>query len=108
VLRGAGATVETIAAYRRIAPRLDANERAVLDAALAAPADHLWLFSSSEAIDRLAALRPNVDAGAWHGAQAIATHPRIAERARRLGIGSVHATRPGLDAVVACIQSIRP
>lgn len=108
VLRAAGAAVETIAAYRRVAPRLDASQRAVFEAALAAPADHLWLFSSSEAIDRLSALRPNLDPSAWHRAQAIATHPRIAERARRLGIASVHATRPGLDAVVACIQSIRP
>jgi len=107
VLRGAGAVVETVAAYRRVAPRLDAGERAVLDAALAAPADHVWLFSSSEAIDRLAALRPNLAADAWRSAQAIATHPRIAERARALGIVSVQATQPGLDAVVACIQSIR-
>jgi uroporphyrinogen-III synthase len=107
VLRGAGAEVEVIAAYRRVCPKLDAGELATLDAALAAPADHVWLFSSSEAIDRLAALRPNVDASAWRGACAIATHPRIAERARALGIASVHATRPGLDAIVACIQSIR-
>jgi len=107
-LRSTGAQVELLAAYRRVASRPDAAQRALLDAAVAAPAEHLWLFSSSEAIDRLAALRPDLDNGAWRAAHAIATHPRIAERARSLGIGAVHASRPGIDDVTACIQSIRP
>jgi uroporphyrinogen-III synthase len=107
-LRSAGARVELLAAYRRVASKPDAGQRALLAAALAAPAEHLWLFSSSEAIDRLAALRPDLDADAWRSSRAIATHPRIAERARVLGIGTVHASRPGIDDVMACIQSIRP
>ena len=107
-LRGAGARVELLAAYRRVASKPDAAQRALLAAAVAAPAEHLWLFSSSEAIDRLAALCPDLDAQVWRPAQAIATHPRIADRARALGIGVVHASRPGIDAVSACIQSIRP
>jgi uroporphyrinogen-III synthase len=37
----------------------------------------------------------------------VATHPRIADRARTLGIGRVIESRPGLDDIVACIQSIR-
>jgi len=106
-LRSAGAQVELLAAYRRVASKPDAAQRALLAAAVAAPAEHLWLFSSSESIDRLAALRPDLDGGAWHASQAIATHPRIAERARALGIGTVHASRPGIDDVTACIQSIR-
>jgi uroporphyrinogen-III synthase len=107
-LRGAGARVELLAAYRRVASKPDAAQRALLCAAVDAPAEHLWLFSSSEAIDRLAAMRPDLDAGAWRHAHAVATHPRIAERARLLGIGAVHASRPGIDDVTACIQSIRP
>lgn len=107
-LRSAGARVELLAAYRRVASNPDAAQRALLAAAIAAPAQHLWLFSSSEAIDRLAALRPDLEAAAWHASQAIATHPRIAERARSLGFGAVHAARPGIDDVTACIQSIRP
>jgi len=107
-LRSAGARVELLAAYRRVASKPDAAQRALLAAAVDAPAEHLWLFSSSEAIDRLAALRPDLDAAAWQTSQAIATHPRIAERARALGIGAVHASRPGIDDVAACIQSIRP
>jgi uroporphyrinogen-III synthase len=105
-LRDAGAQVTHVAAYRRVAPQLDAAEQALLHAALGAPEAHLWLFSSSEAIDNLAALAP---AGVeWDRARAIATHPRIASRARRLGIANVADARPSLTAVVACIQSIRP
>jgi len=107
-LRSAGARVELLGAYRRVASKPDAPQRALLAAAVAAPSEHLWLFSSSEAIDRLAALCPDMDADAWRPAHAIATHPRIADRARALGIGAVHSSRPGIDAVIACIQSIRP
>lgn len=104
-LRGAGATVATLSAYRRVPPLLDPGQRRQLDAALAAPARHAWLFSSSEAIDRLAALVPHAD---WQAACALATHPRIAERARGAGFGRVLSCRPELDPVVACIQSIGP
>jgi uroporphyrinogen-III synthase len=105
-LRGEGAQVAHVAAYRRIVPRLGAAEQAVLSAALDAPVAHLWLFSSSEAIDKLAGLVP---AGTeWQAGHALATHPRIALRARQLGFGCVLETRPTLAAVVACIQSIRP
>jgi len=105
-LRAAGAQVAHVAAYRRCAPRFSASEQALLHAATAVPADHLWLFSSSEAIDNLAALAPT--GTSWHEARAVATHPRIVARARRLGLASVLETRPSLAAVVACIQSIRP
>jgi len=102
-LREAGATVERVAAYRRAAPRLDAACAALLQAALARPREHLWFFSSSEAIDHLEGLAPQAD---WAVAAALATHPRIAARARALGMGAVHEARPTVEAVVACIQSI--
>jgi len=86
-----------------VLPRWDAAERRVLDDALAAPERHLWLFSSSEGIDHLVQAVPHA---AWSGARAIATHPRIAQRASERGFGAVHACRPTLDAVVACIQSL--
>ena len=118
-LRAAGATVEALAAYSRTTPKLDASERERLAAALAAPAQHAWLFSSAEAIDRLAELvgagtdadSPNPGAAAhadWSAACAVCTHPRIAARAREHGFGRVHESRATLDGVVACIQSIRP
>ncbi len=105
-LRAHGAEVELLAAYRRSAPRLDAAEQALLGAALAAPQGHLWLFSSSEAVDNLATLT-GADAD-WSQSRALATHPRIAARAQQLGLGQVTMVRPALAAVSACIQSMPP
>lgn len=102
-LRAHGATLDFVTAYRRGAPALDAAQRARLDAALAAPERHLWLFSSSEAIEQLLVLAPQAGHPA---ARALATHPRIAERARAAGFGAVHDCRPEQAAVIACIQSI--
>ena len=101
----AGATVDALAAYRRLAPLLSAAARRDLDAALAAPAQHAWLFSSSEAIAHLESI---VGATIAAGARALATHPRIAARARQAGFTEVIEVHPGLDAVVACIQSMQP
>jgi hypothetical protein len=44
------------------------------------------MFSSSEAIDHLDALAPGAD---WRAGRALASHPRIAERAQALGFGAV-------------------
>lgn len=101
-LRGAGATVDFVAAYRRAAPAFDAAARDLLHQAAAAPAQHVWLLSSSEAIDHLEGAATGLD---WAAQQAVATHPRIADRARRLGFGRVLASRPEIDAVVGCIKS---
>ena len=104
-LRGRGALVRHLTAYRRLAPRLSAEERMAFDAALAAPGGHVWLFSSSEAIATLREMAPGRD---WQAARAIATHPRIAETARAAGFGEVTPASPAVDAVVACIQSLPP
>ena len=108
-LRDAGAHVAHVAAYRRLAPALDGDQAALLRAALARPEAHLWFFSSSEAIDHLAAAPIVAQAQAyWARARALATHPRIAARARQLGFARVTEARPALAAVIACIQSIGP
>jgi len=101
-LRARGAEVAFVAAYRRIAPCLDGALGDALDAAIASPAEHLWFFSSSESLDHLMQARPDAR---WSLARALATHPRIAERARDCGFSVVRETRPTLEAVVACIQS---
>jgi len=106
-----GAVVDTLAAYERRLPRLDGEATALLDAALAEPERFLWLFSSSEAIDHLQTLtqgRSDASQEWWRTARALATHPRIAQRARDAGFGLVAESRPTPAAVVACIQSIRP
>jgi uroporphyrinogen-III synthase len=102
-LREAGAAVQQLTAYQRLPPRWTRQQHGLLQQALAHPAAHLWLFSSSEAIDQLEALAPGHD---WSGGVAVATHPRIAQRAGRLGLGRVLACAAGFDTLVACIQSL--
>ena len=100
-LQSLGATVNVVSAYRRAAPSFTPSQMALLARALAEPQMHLWLFSSSEAVSHLAQTLGNANlAPAW----AIATHPRIAERAREVGFGNVLNTRPTLEAVAACIK----
>ena len=104
-LRGAGAAVEFVTAYRRAPPRWSDDEHRLAREALAAPATHLWLLSSAEAIGHLAALLPGAQ---WQASLAVATHPRIAERARAAGFGRVVEAPPTLDAVVVAVTSLRP
>lgn len=107
-LQRQGARVSFVAAYRRSPPQLDAAQQALLQQALAEPAAHLWLFSSSEAIGHLEALAPGAS---WQHARAAATHPRIAARARSAGFGSVHdvpAAPAALLRALASIQSPAP
>jgi uroporphyrinogen-III synthase len=100
-LRERGAEVRGLSVYRRRCPSLDEAEQGLLSRALAAPAQHVWLFSSAEAIDHLQTLAGSaVD---WAAARAIATHERIAERARGLGLGHVVLTRPDAGAVAQAL-----
>lgn len=85
-LRQSGAEVTFVAAYRRVAPVLAAPALAWLQHAIDEPGLHCWHFSSSEAIDQLLKLAPQAD---WSRSAALATHPRIAEAARRSGFGRV-------------------
>lgn len=101
-LRAAGATVRFVAAYRRRPPRLDGEAAALLQAARADPAGHLWLFSSSEAVGHLQALAPAAD---WSAALAAASHPRIAQAAREAGFGTVDAVAPHPEAVAALMRA---
>lgn len=110
-LVAAGAEVQFLAAYRRAPARLMPAQRQALQQALTAPAQHLWFFSSSEAVGHLldARLLPESQVhAALTASVSLVTHPRIAERARRAGFGVVWECRPSLDAVVACIQSGTP
>lgn len=115
-LRHHGAQVHFVEAYRRTVPVLDAPAQAALQQALAEPAACCWLFSSSEAVGHLPGLAPDAD---WSQARALATHPRIAATARRLGIGRVGQVPPRPEAVAQAllaggyaddpsIQSLRP
>lgn len=100
-LTEAGAQVDFVVAYQRSASLLSEQQQTT---ARAAAADgSVWLFSSSEAIANLAAGLPGQS---WQAARAVATHPRIASHARRLGFGVVCESRPVLASVVASIESM--
>ena len=101
-LRQCGAQVHWVEAYRRTVPVPDAPGQALLAAALARPAAHVWLFSSSEAAGHLPTLAPGAD---WHQAQALATHARIAQAAQALGFGRVQQVPPAVDAVAAAVRA---
>lgn len=103
-LRARGATVDFVAAYRRLAPVPDAAGLALLQAALAAPHAHAWLLSSSEAAQHLGSLAPGAD---WSGSLALASHPRIAATARRIGFGRVEAVAPTPADVARCLAGVR-
>ena len=100
-LRQQGAQVHFVEAYRRTVPVLDAPAQAALQQALAQPSACCWLFSSSEAVGHLPALAP---AANWAAAAALASHPRIAEAARRLGFGQVRQVSPNPEAVANALR----
>lgn len=99
-LAARGVQVETVLAYTRRPPAWTQAQQA---AARRAAADgSTWIFSSSEAAAHLSTLLPGQD---WSHARAVATHPRIAAAVRALGFGDVRAARPGLEDVLASIES---
>ncbi len=101
-LQARGAQVRFVAAYRRLRPQLDDQQEALLAAALRAPAEHLWLFSSSEAVANLRALKPRAN---WSSGQALASHPRIAQAAHAAGFATVAVVPPTPQAVVQWLKS---
>jgi uroporphyrinogen-III synthase len=102
-LRERGATVQALLTYRRSAAIWGPDQQQLALAATQDAESHRWLFSSSEAIDHLTdTLLP---AQSWQASTALATHPRIAERARQAGFGHVVQTRPTPEAVVSALRS---
>jgi uroporphyrinogen-III synthase len=103
-LSQAGAQVQAFGVYRRAAPSLTEAEQALLAAALAHPADMVWLFSSAEGVGNLGALVPPGASLAGH--RAIATHPRIAQAAEAAGFAPVVLARPDPAAVTQAFLAL--
>lgn len=99
-IMAAGGLVDHVVVYERGAPQFAPHEVAL--AQHAAQDGSIWLLSSSEAVAHLAQALPGQP---WGAAHALATHPRIAEAARRAGFGTVRECRPALEDVVASIES---
>ena len=99
----AGATVRCLAAYRRAPPVWPGALGAALAMVAARPAGHVWLFSSSQCIAHLLATdAPSAQAevrAAVLAVPVLATHPRIAETARRSGFRQVVPVVPDPVAV---------
>jgi len=101
-LRRAGGVVQCVQGYTRSTPVLSVAQSELLRRALQVPLDVCWLFSSSESVDHLDRLVPGAD---WSASAALATHPRIAERVRELGMRDVRTVAPSVEAVVEALAS---
>lgn len=106
-----GAKVETVLTYQRTTGQWTTAQQAIARQAFDQPDAHTWLFSSSQAIDHLLschlpalARQTAVD---WSQIQALVTHPKIAERARQLGITRINQTRPTVEAVAQARRSAK-
>lgn len=101
--QAAGATVDFVSVYERVAPVLTYTQ---LQQASGASADgSVWLFSSSQAVTNLTQ-QPGLGGLDWRRARAVATHPRIVETVRAAGWGVVVASRPALNDILATLRSI--
>lgn len=109
-LRGAGADVEQVAAYRRAAPELRPDRRALLLRLLDTGAD--WVITSSEALRILldlvrAACPDRADEALLklRRQKLIVPHARIADTARSLGFAEPILTGSGDEPLLAALQS---
>jgi uroporphyrinogen-III synthase len=102
-LQDAGLTVQSIHVYSRTPPVWSEEQKALAKEAL--KNQTVWIFSSSVAIQNLALLLPDQD---WSSARAIATHDRIAEKAKQVGWGVVLTSRPTPNDVLTLLKSIEP
>lgn len=94
-----GATVEIVEAYRRLPPTMAREE---LSALLADGCDGV-IVTSSEAVHNLFALADEALAAKLHASLFFASHPAIAEAARRAGVGRVITTAAGDAGIVASL-----
>jgi uroporphyrinogen-III synthase len=106
-LRRAGATVETVAAYRRAVPALTPELAARLDGLLARPND--WIITSSEALRGLVSLVDQLESqdlqGRLREQHLIVPHARIHETACALGFTRLTLSGSGDERLLAALQS---
>jgi uroporphyrinogen-III synthase len=106
-LRGAGAAVETVTAYRRAVPALTPDLAAQLAGLLAGPND--WIITSSEALRGLVSLVERLDANELQHQlrhqRLIVPHVRIHETARALGFTRLALSGSGDERLLAALQS---
>lgn len=105
-LRAAQIDVTTVAAYRRIAPKLDARRRVQLEYLLHANGD--WIITSSEGVRVLLQMVRDLGAAAdvskMQQQRLLVPHRRIAETARGLGFTQVTLTASGDLGLLSALQ----
>lgn len=94
------AQIRGVVAYRRACPRWSLER--TQQAQIAAEDGSVWVFSSAQALSHLSQLLPGLG---WHQAKAVATHPRIAQKAREMGFGQVLTCPPTPQALTASLES---
>lgn len=103
--QAAGAQVEAVVCYQRGPSTWTTVQQSLAREALARPAQHLWLFSASEAVQHLVAHHlPALGATPLHSGwpiRALCTHPRVAEAAQAAGMSLCGITSPDLDVIMA-------
>ncbi|HEY0064357.1 MAG TPA: uroporphyrinogen-III synthase [Telluria sp.] len=106
-LRAAGASVTTVAAYRRSVPPMSAPLRAQLQHLLNGQND--WIITSSEALRGLFALANALGAAEYvaklQQQRVIVPHARIAETAKSLGMTRLTLCGSGDERLLAALQS---
>jgi uroporphyrinogen-III synthase len=102
-LRGAGAAVETVAAYRRTVPAPTPALSAQLAGLLAGPND--WIITSSEALRGLVSLVDDRFHHQLRQQHLIVPHARIHETACALGFTRLTLTGSGDERLLAALQS---
>ena len=104
-LEARGVQVCWCVAYQRCLPHWTPVQHQQARRALADGS--VWLFTSSEAVDNLARLlAPDAPAaGLFSVARALATHARVAARARAMGFGDVRVSTPRIEDIGASLES---
>jgi uroporphyrinogen-III synthase len=106
-LREAGVGVTQAAAYRRVAPPLDAGRRAQLVQLLARRCD--WIITSSEALrillEQAAQVAGDDGVASLRRQHLVVPHVRIEETARALGFTDISLTGSGDERLLAALQS---
>jgi uroporphyrinogen-III synthase len=102
-LRGAGAVVDTVAAYRRAVPALTPDLAQQLAGLLAGPND--WIITSSEALRGLVSLVDTRLHQQLRQQHLIVPHARIHETACAFGFTRLTLTGSGDERLLAALQS---
>ena len=108
-LRDAGAQVQQVAAYRRVAPVLDEPRRTEMERLLNSQSE--WIITSSEAVRNLLEVARQIAGAAGvvklQHQRMIVPHHRIEETARSLGFRQLTRTGPGDERILAALQFSR-